>query len=80
MWSEKSQLACLGCTEAESFAEFKRMRDLYGTLAMTIGSMLSDVQEMIASGDVETARLALNRIKHNIFNEPTLNTRPDMEG
>jgi len=39
-----------------------------GAANMALGSILSDVQELIARGDKEDARQYLNRVKDALFN------------
>jgi len=68
---------CLGCSEAECDREFSRLLDFNGTVTNTVASMLSDVQEMIARGMREDARQAINRIKIQLYKNPSPSVRED---
>lgn len=56
-----------GCDPAEMMAELTQPLADYG-LTMILTSMLSDAQEMLASGKPDAARNAINRVKY-ILNE-----------
>lgn len=56
-----------GCDPAEMMAELTQPLAEYG-LTMILTSMLSDAQEMLASGKPDAARNAINRVKF-ILNE-----------
>jgi hypothetical protein len=64
---------CYGCTQAEArhgIDELVKFNNIGrpGGANMSLGSILSDVQELIAMGQTERARQYLNRVKYAIFN------------
>ncbi|MBO0784346.1 MAG: hypothetical protein J2P37_36550 [Ktedonobacteraceae bacterium] len=67
------ELQCYGCTQAESKAGIDQLvaftnAGRTGPANMALGSILSDVQELIARGRNEEARQYINRVKYAIFN------------
>ena len=65
---EAQQRAMYGCTEAECRKGIDQHVEFFHHNAnMALGSILSDVQELIAMGHSETARQYLNRVKMAIF-------------
>jgi hypothetical protein len=60
---EASQRLMYGCSEDELIASWWSARSWHRAGTMTVISMLSGVQEMIARGLNENARQAINRVK-----------------
>jgi len=67
------QLQCYGCTEAEARHGIDELAAFCGfgrtvNANMALGSILSDVQELIERGRSNEARQYINRVKCAIFN------------
>ena len=60
------QEAMFGCDPEAMMVELAVPMTEYG-LSHVLMSMLSDAQEMVAAGHVESARKALNRVKHIVM-------------
>ncbi len=79
----KWQRECYGCTQDQLIANIKTHARFTSSPEMLVGSMLSDVQEILARiGDdaesrerhKEMARQTLNRAKFIVFNPETMRT------
>lgn len=67
---EDMQRKMFGCTTAECQHGLERHTKFYHNANMALGSILSDVQELIArptEQNLETARQYLNRVKKALF-------------